>query len=125
MTNIHWISLQKEVSQEEEQLLRTHNVTNLGPTIDNDGHAFRDTLSILRAVDLVISTDTSLVHVAGTANIPCWVLLTKGCEWRWTQDVATNWYPNLTLIRQERVSDWSTVIGRVCHDLSAENVANH
>jgi hypothetical protein len=118
LKDIHWVSTQKEFSPDEQAILKTHNILNLGPLVDNNGDSYKDTLAIMRQVDLVISTDTSFVHVAGTAGIPCWVLLTKGCEWRWTQDKITRWYPNLHLFRQNKVGDWASVISDVKQRLS-------
>lgn len=110
LKNINWISVQKEVNQEEIDILQKYNVKNLYKIIDNDGDAFKDTLTILKNVDLVISTDTSLVHIAATANIKCWALLTVGCEWRWGKDKLCAWYPKIKLIRQKTIGDWNHVI---------------
>jgi hypothetical protein len=118
MKQIRWISTQKEFSPDEHAILKEHNILNLGPLVDNDGDSYKDTLAIMRQVDLVISTDTSFVHVAGTAGIPCWVLLTKGCEWRWTQDKISRWYPSMRLFRQNKVGDWSSVVSDVQQTLS-------
>ena len=110
-SSIQWISLQKDVTLEESALLEKYDVMDLSKVIDNKGDAFRDSLAILSLVDLIISTDTSLVHVAATANVKCWALLTLGCEWRWTpKDKTTAWYPNLKMIRQKQVGDWSNVM---------------
>jgi hypothetical protein len=111
--NIQWISTQKEFTSEEGAIMGKYNVLNLGKSVDNDGNSYKDTLAIMRHCDLVISTDTSFVHVAGTASIPCWVLLTKGCEWRWTKDTTTRWYPSMKLFRQKVSGSWAPVISEV------------
>ena len=113
MKQIRWVSTQKEFSSEEGAILKKYGVLNLGPLVDNNGDSYKDTLAIMRQVDLVISTDTSFVHIAGTAGIPCWVLLTKGCEWRWTQDKISRWYPSLRLFRQAKVGAWASVVSEV------------
>jgi hypothetical protein len=113
MKQIRWVSTQKEFTTEEEAILKKYNVLNLGPLVDKGGDSYKDTLAIMRQADLVISTDTSFVHVAGTAGIPCWVLLTKGCEWRWTQDKISRWYPSLRLFRQKTVGAWASVVSEV------------
>lgn len=117
LEGIQWISTQKEFSPEEAALMKSYNILNLGADVDSDGDAYKDTLAIMRHVNLVISTDTSFVHVAGTANLPCWVMLTRGCEWRWTQDKTTNWYPNLRLFRQKEPKDWKPVVAEVRRSL--------
>jgi hypothetical protein len=114
---INWICVQKNVSQEEKSILNKYNVKYIGDQIDNDADCYKDTITILKQVDLVISTDTSLVHIAGTANILCWCLLVKGCDWRWTNDETTKWYPNIKLIRQTNVSNWTDVIDKVIENL--------
>lgn len=113
MKQIRWVSTQKEFTKEEEVILKKYGVLNLGPLVDKDGDSYKDTLAIMRQVDLVLSTDTSFVHVAGTAGIPCWVLLTKGCEWRWTQDKITRWYPSMRLFRQNKAGAWASVVSEV------------
>lgn len=111
---IQFISVQKPVSPEEAAILDAHNVKNCGPLLDNAGHAFKDTVTLLKSVDLVITTDTSLVHLAGTMNVPCWCMLTIGCDWRW-KPADHLWYPNVKPFRQNAVASWDNVIA----DLSA------
>ena len=114
---INWICIQKNISKEDSFLLKSQNVKLIGEQLDNDGDSFKDTISVMRQVDLVISSDTSIVHVAGTANIPCWCLLTKGCDWRWTNKEYTNWYPNIKLYRQKNILDWSNVVEEITQNL--------
>lgn len=115
--DIHWICLQPEINAEDIQLLQMHEVQIITPSLDTNGNSFQDTLTIMKELDLFISTDTSLVHVAGTANIPCWTLLTVGCDWRWTRDTSSKWYPNMKLYRQEQFMDWSKPLDQMIHDL--------
>lgn len=115
---IQFISIQKIVSPEESVILDKYNVKNYGPLLDNTGEAFKDTITLLKAVDLVITTDTSLVHLAGTMNIPCWCLLTIGCDWRWTYR-ENPWYPRVKTFRQSTVSMWDTVVEDLHTALSA------
>jgi hypothetical protein len=113
LKDIQWVSTQKEFTTEEKAIMIKYGVLNLGPDVDTEGDSYKDTLAIMRQCDLVISTDTSFVHVAGTAGIPCWVLLTKGCEWRWTQDTTTRWYPSMRLFRQKVSGAWAPVVSEV------------
>jgi len=115
-STVNWISIQKVVSNEERYILNENNVKNYGDAFDNDGDAYKDTVTLLKGVDLVITTDTSLVHLAGTMNIPCWCLLTIGCDWRWTYE-KNNWYPNVKTFRQNRLSNWDNVISEVIKEL--------
>jgi len=106
---IEFISIQKHVSAEEAAILDTYKVKNYGTLLDNTGEAFKDTVTLLKVVDLVITTDTSLVHLAATMNIPCWCLLTIGCDWRWTYR-DNHWYPLVKTFRQTAISKWDNVI---------------
>lgn len=106
---LEFISIQKNVSPEEAAILDKYKVKNYGPLLDNTGEAFKDTVTLLKEVDLVITTDTSLVHLAGTMNVPCWCLLTIGCDWRWTYS-DNKWYPAVKTFRQTTVSSWDNVI---------------
>ena len=115
---VQFVSVQKTVSPEEAAILDAHNVKNCGPLLDNEGHAFKDTVTLLKAVDLVITTDTSLVHLAGTMNVPCWCMLTIGCDWRW-KPVDHLWYPNVKPFRQTAVSAWDNVVADVSDAIAA------
>ena len=110
-----FLSLQKHFGRDQ---LRTSafgaRVLDLADDIDNHGSAFADSLAILSQVDLLITTDTSIAHLAGGAGIPTWVLLGQVADWRWgIESECTAWYPSLRLIRQRASGDWDDVIARV------------
>jgi len=109
---INWISIQKNVSQEEAFILNKYNIKNAGASIDTQGDAFRDTLTLLLNSHLVITTDTSIAHLAATANVKTWLLLTSAHEWRWQRDDAniSPWYPQIKFFQQDILHDWSNVI---------------
>lgn len=69
---------------------------------------FEDTASIISDLDLIISADTALIHLAGAMNIPCWVLIPYNPDWRWRgSGSTTEWYSSVKLFRQKRLRDWS------------------
>ena len=73
-------------------------------------NCFEDTIGIFKNVDGVISTDTSLVHLAANLDVPTYVLLTIGSEWRWnTNTNNTNWYQT-KFIMTEKSGNWESVI---------------
>lgn len=82
---------------------------------------FADTAAIMEQLDLVISIDTSVAHLAGAMGKPCWTLLPRlHCDWRWLRDRWDSpWYPSMRLYRQTRPFDWDPVIDRVERDLKA------
>ena len=111
LKNITFIVVTKNITVKEKQILLENNVKYIGDRIDNDENCFEDTIGIFKNVDGVISTDTSLVHLAANLNVPTYVLLTIGSEWRWnTNTNNTNWYPSLNLLRQKNQGNWESVI---------------
>lgn len=111
LKDINWVILSKDVSKNELKILKKYNVSYYGNLLDNGNKCFEDSINIMKNVDGVISTDTSLVHLSANLNVKTFVLLTLGCEWRWTSnDKTTNWYPDSILIRQNKFNDWSNVI---------------
>jgi len=75
---------------------------------------FTDTAAAVSNVDLVISVDTSVAHLAGALGKPVWVLLPLCPDWRWLLDRDDSpWYPTARLFRQPDIGDWESVVGRV------------
>lgn len=76
---------------------------------------FADTAAVIANLDLVISVDTAVAHLAGALGKPCWLLLPDyRCDWRWMMDRDdTPWYPSLRLFRQPRGGGWTPVIEQV------------
>lgn len=109
MKNIQWLVVAKDITQEERKILRKYNVMYCGNMIDKN-RAFYDTIALLYHVEAVVSTDTSLPHISLSLGIKTYVLLTLGCEWRWTSNKTTRWYPEAILLRQKSIFKWDTVI---------------
>jgi hypothetical protein len=111
LSGIHWISLQLGVSPTEASRWRGRNpLMVLEGNIDKRHGAFMDTAAILHHVDLLISVDTSVAHVAGSLGVPTWLALNHVPDWRWQRDQPnTVWYPQHRLFRQERPRDWQSV----------------
>ena len=75
---------------------------------------FADTASVVAQLDLVITVDTAVAHLAGALGKPVWVMLPLNCDWRWLlQREDTPWYPTMRLFRQSRRGDWTDVIHRI------------
>jgi tetratricopeptide (TPR) repeat protein len=87
-----------------------HKVIDLG----NQFNSFADTAAAIEAMDLVLSVDTSVTHLAGALGKPTWTLLAYVADWRWLLDREdTPWYPNMRLFRQKEPGNWPELIERV------------
>ena len=85
---------------------------------------FLDTAAILQNLDLLISVDTSVAHLAGALGRPVWTLLPFAPDWRWmTGRSDSPWYPSMRLYRQQRRKDWAEVLQRVRADLTLSGFA--
>jgi tetratricopeptide (TPR) repeat protein len=110
-----WICLQKEVRERDVAGLR-----QLGRIafFGDDLRDFSDTAALLDLMDLVITVDTSVAHLAGAMGKPVWVLLPYNPDWRWLLDRADSpWYPSARLFRQQQFGNWAGVIDRVKDEL--------
>lgn len=115
---ISWFSLQKGAAEQELDALACDiDMTVLGPQIGS----FDDTLAIMQSLDLVITVDTSVAHLAGAAGVPVWVLLPLCADWRWMTGRADSpWYPSVRLFRQRQLGKWGDVVEEVRVALAAE-----
>jgi hypothetical protein len=88
---------------------------------------FGDMAVIIDELDLIISVDTSVAHLAGALGKPVWTLLSHAVDWRWMlEGETTPWYPTMRLFRQTRARDWTDVIERVAEALRRETITqNH
>jgi len=75
---------------------------------------FKQTALAIESLDIVITSDTSVAHLAGAMGKEAWVVLQKNADWRWgVEDSATKWYPTLKLFRQEKKGDWESAFAKV------------
>lgn len=108
-------SLQIEYDDEDALLMATHSRIH---THQTHIHDFSDTAALIANMDLVISVDTSVAHLAGAMGKPLWLLLPFVAEFRWMQDIpSTPWYPQARLFRQKKIADWQTVVSEVIQAL--------
>jgi len=78
-----------------------------------------ESAALMATLDLVITTDTCIAHLAGAMGKQVWVLLPHLSDWRWMQETETTpWYPTARLLRQPNPGDWESVIGRAIGDLA-------
>ena len=105
------MSLQKGVREADAAMLREReDILPFGDELKD----FSDTAALVSNLDLVVSVDTSVAHLAGALGKPVWVLLTHIPDWRWLLDRNDSpWYPTARLFRQSEARTWDDVIVRV------------
>jgi ADP-heptose:LPS heptosyltransferase len=83
-----------------------------------DLHDFAHTAALVANLDLVISVDTAVAHLAGALGRPIWLLLPASAEWRWLIDRTDSpWYPTMRLFRQKTSGDWAGVMEDVTREM--------
>ena len=84
-------------------------------------HNFYDTANLVQQLDLVVTVDTSLVHLCGTLGVPAWVLVTFSPDWRWgVAGKKTPWYQSIQLFRQPSPGNWSVPLAEIRKSISIE-----
>ena len=113
--NVQYVCLQKEMRDVDKELLGQHiEIKYFGYALED----FTDTAALCKLMDVVISVDTSVAHLAGTLGKPTWVLLPFSPDWRWLLDRDDNpWYQSVILYRQEKMGDWNSILEKVKSDL--------
>jgi hypothetical protein len=120
LPGVRLISLHKGAGEAQLQDLPAGTVETLGADFDAPGAAFLDSAAVLQLCDVVITSDTSLAHLAGALGVPTWVILQRVPDWRWLLGREDSpWYPSLRLFRQEIAGDWDQVFGRILDELRA------
>jgi tetratricopeptide (TPR) repeat protein len=114
---VNFISLQVGDGRRQieglKDAVRLHDFTS-------DMEHFADTAALMEGLDLVISVDTAVAHLAGALALPVWLLNRFNSDWRWLHDRDDSpWYPTLRQFRQTRIGDWDGVVGQVVAALRA------
>jgi tetratricopeptide (TPR) repeat protein len=113
------VNLQRgELRQELARRCDPQTLVDLGADIDGQHGAFMDTAAIMMNLDLVISSDTSIPHLAGALGVPVWLALPFAPNWRWLR-LRTDcpWYPTMRLFRQPASGNWNTVFAAIHTEL--------
>lgn len=114
--DVLWFSLQHDATPEELGAIwpKDVSIAALGADLSD----FGDTAAVMEQLDLVITVDTSVAHLAGALAVPCWTLLCHTPDWRWQLDCpGTPWYPGMKLFRQPEWGNWRDVMDRVTGQL--------
>ena len=107
--NFQFYKLQQEASENDIEILKKYsNITDLG------SKSFFELANIIKQLDLVITCDTAIIHLAGTLNVKSYLLLNYNSHWIWFDDSKSNaWYPSVEIIKQIKMGDWSTVFQKL------------
>jgi tetratricopeptide (TPR) repeat protein len=112
--DLEYFCLQKEVRDADRVELCSHSVNFFVEEI----HDFADTAALCDLMDLIISVDTSVVHLAGAMGKPTWVLLPFLCDWRWLREREDSpWYASMRLFRQGVDRQWPPVLERITQEI--------
>ena len=112
-----YICLQKEMRDIDKESFKQYcQIRYLGNELED----FTDTAGLVENMDLVISVDTSVAHLAASLNIPTWILLSYSPDWRWLLERDSSpWYKSVKLYRQEKIGDWDGVLKCIKTDLES------
>ena len=117
---VELVSLHKGEGEKQIEDI-TFPLTTFPPEFDGAERAFLDTAGVINQCDLIITTDTSLVHLAGAMGARTWLLLQKVPDWRWgLSGKDTFWYPSIEIFRQQKMHDWGPVFQEIFSRLKVE-----
>lgn len=132
ISGVQLVSLQQGFGTEQFQSWTGKPIAVLPEGVDKSSGAFVDTAAIMHALDLVITSDTSIAHLAGGLGVPTWIGLNYVPDWRWLMDGESSpWYPSVRLFRQRFTGDWEGVFEQMKQRLqtvlsgSGDVVADH
>lgn len=114
------ISLQRDAGAEQSFALPGGvAVQTLGADFDAGPDGFLDTAAVMMNLDLIVTTDTAVAHLAGALARPVWIALRHVPDWRWLLERADSpWYPTARLFRQRRPGDWGELFARIAAALA-------
>jgi ADP-heptose:LPS heptosyltransferase len=113
--DVHWFSLQLGPRAADVRDAPPGRVEDLAPELDD----FAETAAAITQVDLVLTADTAVAHLAGALGVPTWVMLPASPDWRWLRaGERSPWYPSLRLFRQASDRSWAPVVDAVAGELA-------
>jgi len=115
---VRLISLQQEHGLDQLRSLPPGLKIETLDDAEQDGHAFADTAAIMQSLDLVVTSDTAIAHLAGATGRPVWIALKRVHHWVWLLDrPETPWYPTMRLFCQSTDGAWEELMQRMANEL--------
>ena len=113
ISGINWFVLQKGTQNLKLKIPKNNQLVNIRSS------PLEQAAGIIQELDLVITSDTAIAHLAGALGKPVWILLHHAPDWRWlTSGASSKWYPTALLFRQTKPGDWGAVVAKVQRHLS-------
>jgi len=115
-TGCAWFSLQKEPDPDKAPWVASGKLNDWAAEFSD----FDETAALAVNLDLIISVDTSVVHLTGGLGLPTWLCNRHASDWRWLRDREDSpWYPTLRIFTQKTAGDWDEVVKRMAAALTA------
>ena len=110
--NLNFINFTKGAGQEQLKDFKfKEKIYDFSNELDNGNNSFEDSIALLKNIDLLITADTAVGHVASTMDIKTWLLLDYSADWRWHAQMNNFcWYNNLKFFRQKKFNVWDDII---------------
>jgi len=126
LNNTQFYSLQKKDCVDQlENIPENFTIHTFGHNFDNESGPFMDTAAIIKQLDLVITVDTSIAHLAGALGTPVFLMLPYNTDWRWIEGRKDSpWYPKMKIFKQPKAFDWESVVQEIFEELSKKNENN-
>jgi Tfp pilus assembly protein PilF len=119
-------SLQKGAGTQQLAEVGDCGIVDLGSRLDETAGAFMDTAAVMTHLDLVVTSDSAVAHLAGALGVPVWVALALAPDWRWLLDRADSpWYPSMRLFRQTALGRWDDVFARIAVEVERWRAVGH
>jgi tetratricopeptide (TPR) repeat protein len=111
---VEWFSLQKEFHSGDTELMAVHGIRNSSGELNT----FSETAALIDQMDIVVTVDTAVAHLAGALGKPTWILLAHNADFRWLLGRRDSpWYPTVRLFRQTSAGDWSSPLEKLGQQL--------
>ena len=106
-----------------EMCIRDSFITDISSEIDRNDKSFEDTIHILNNIDLLITADTAIAHLAGTLNVKTLLMLSFNPDWRWYLETEKNsFYSSIKIIQQNDFNNWDNVLKDIKYELDKTQV---